>query len=88
MPNEIRAGAYCVGDDVKALEIMPTRFKSSNALADGELAKAAFADWTRHSQRRRWPASTASWWRASTSAAAARPSKGRSSRCAAPGSNW
>ena len=44
MPNEIRAGAYRVGDDVKALEIMPTRFKSSNALADGELAKAAFAD--------------------------------------------
>ncbi|HEY8360582.1 MAG TPA: 3-isopropylmalate dehydratase [Ramlibacter sp.] len=44
MSNEIRAGAYRVGDDVKALEIMPTRFKSSNALADGELAKAAFAD--------------------------------------------
>jgi 3-isopropylmalate/(R)-2-methylmalate dehydratase small subunit len=44
MPEEIRAGAYRVGDDVKALEIMPTRFKSSNALADAELAKAAFAD--------------------------------------------
>lgn len=44
MPSEIRAGAYRVGNDVKALEIMPTRFKSSNALADAELAKAAFAD--------------------------------------------
>ena len=44
MPEPIRAGAYRVGDDVKALEIMPTRFKSSNALADAELAKAAFAD--------------------------------------------
>jgi 3-isopropylmalate/(R)-2-methylmalate dehydratase small subunit len=44
MPDPIRAGAYRVGDDVKALDIMPTRFKSSNALADGELAKAAFAD--------------------------------------------
>lgn len=41
---EIKAGAYCVGDDVKALEIMPNRFKSSNALADSDLAKAAFAD--------------------------------------------
>lgn len=41
---EIKAGAYRVGDDVKALEIMPNRFKSSNALADTELAKAAFAD--------------------------------------------
>jgi len=44
MPEVIRAGAYRVGDDVKALDIMPTRFKSSNALADAELAKAAFAD--------------------------------------------
>ncbi|MDB5899853.1 MAG: 3-isopropylmalate dehydratase, small subunit [Ramlibacter sp.] len=44
MSEQIRAGAYRVGDDVKALEIMPTRFKSSNALADAELAKAAFAD--------------------------------------------
>jgi 3-isopropylmalate/(R)-2-methylmalate dehydratase small subunit len=44
MSRQIRAGAYRVGDDVKALEIMPTRFKSSNALADAELAKAAFAD--------------------------------------------
>ena len=44
MPEPIRAGAYRVGNDVKALEIMPTRFKSSNALADGELARAAFAD--------------------------------------------
>ena len=44
MPEIIQAGAYRVGDDVKALDIMPTRFKSSNALADGELAKAAFAD--------------------------------------------
>ncbi len=44
MHDEIRAGAYRVGDDVKALDIMPTRFKSSNALADAELAKAAFAD--------------------------------------------
>jgi 3-isopropylmalate/(R)-2-methylmalate dehydratase small subunit len=44
MPDPIRAGAYRVGDDVKALEIMPTRFKSSNALSDAELARAAFAD--------------------------------------------
>ncbi|MBC5784378.1 3-isopropylmalate dehydratase small subunit [Ramlibacter sp. USB13] len=44
MPRTIQAGAYRVGDDVKALEIMPTRFKSSNALSDAELAKAAFAD--------------------------------------------
>jgi 3-isopropylmalate/(R)-2-methylmalate dehydratase small subunit len=44
MQTDITAGAYCVGDDVKALEIMPTRFKSSNALADKELAQAAFAD--------------------------------------------
>jgi 3-isopropylmalate/(R)-2-methylmalate dehydratase small subunit len=44
MSEPIRAGAYRVGDDVKALEIMPTRFKSSNALSDAELAKAAFAD--------------------------------------------
>lgn len=44
MPEAIRAGAWCVGDDVKALEIMPTRFKSSSALSDAELARAAFAD--------------------------------------------
>lgn len=44
MPEIIQAGAYRVGDDVKALDIMPTRFKSSNALADNDLAKAAFAD--------------------------------------------
>jgi 3-isopropylmalate/(R)-2-methylmalate dehydratase small subunit len=44
MSRLIRANAYCVGNDVKALEIMPTRFKSSNALSDAELAKAAFAD--------------------------------------------
>ena len=44
MSRQIRAQAYRVGDDVKALEIMPTRFKSSNALSDAELAKAAFAD--------------------------------------------
>jgi 3-isopropylmalate/(R)-2-methylmalate dehydratase small subunit len=44
MPDLIQAGAYRVGDDVKALEIMPTRFKSSNALSDAELAQAAFAD--------------------------------------------
>lgn len=44
MPDTIRANAYRVGDDVKALEIMPTRFKSSNALSDAELAQAAFAD--------------------------------------------
>jgi len=44
MSKQIRANAYSVGDDVKALEIMPTRFKSSNALSDAELAKAAFAD--------------------------------------------
>lgn len=44
MSETIAAGAYRVGDDVKALEIMPTRFKSSNALSDAELAQAAFAD--------------------------------------------
>lgn len=44
MSRTIQAGAYRVGDDCKALEIMPTRFKSSNALSDAELAKAAFAD--------------------------------------------
>ncbi|MFL6694313.1 MAG: 3-isopropylmalate dehydratase [Ramlibacter sp.] len=44
MSKQIRAHAYRVGDDVKALEIMPTRFKSSNALSDAELARAAFAD--------------------------------------------
>jgi 3-isopropylmalate/(R)-2-methylmalate dehydratase small subunit len=44
MLTEIRARAYRVGDDVKALDIMPTRFKSSNALSDKELAQAAFAD--------------------------------------------
>lgn len=44
MLTEFTAGAYRVGDDVKALEIMPMRFKSSNALADKELAQAAFAD--------------------------------------------
>ena len=44
MRDAIVAGAYRVGDDVKALEIMPTRFKSSNALTDAELARAAFAD--------------------------------------------
>jgi 3-isopropylmalate/(R)-2-methylmalate dehydratase small subunit len=44
MLTEFTAGAYHVGDDVKALEIMPMRFKSSNALADKELAQAAFAD--------------------------------------------
>jgi 3-isopropylmalate/(R)-2-methylmalate dehydratase small subunit len=44
MRSEIAAGAYRVGDDVKALEIMPMRFKSSSALADKELAQAAFAD--------------------------------------------
>jgi 3-isopropylmalate/(R)-2-methylmalate dehydratase small subunit len=44
MHEAIQAGAYRVGDDVKALEIMPTRFKSSSALSDAELAQAAFAD--------------------------------------------
>jgi 3-isopropylmalate/(R)-2-methylmalate dehydratase small subunit len=44
MLTEISAGAYRVGDDVKALEIMPMRFKSSNALGDKELAQSAFAD--------------------------------------------
>jgi 3-isopropylmalate/(R)-2-methylmalate dehydratase small subunit len=44
MLTEFTAPAYRVGDDVKALEIMPMRFKSSNALADKELAQAAFAD--------------------------------------------
>jgi 3-isopropylmalate/(R)-2-methylmalate dehydratase small subunit len=44
MSKQIRANAYRVGDDVKALDIMPTRFKSSTGLSDAELAKAAFAD--------------------------------------------
>jgi 3-isopropylmalate/(R)-2-methylmalate dehydratase small subunit len=44
MSTEIRAGAYRVGDDVKALEIMPMRFKSSAGLSDAELARTAFAD--------------------------------------------
>lgn len=44
MDKKIEGGAYCVGDDVKALEIMPTRFKSSSGLSDAELARAAFAD--------------------------------------------
>lgn len=44
MQTKFTAGAYCVGDDVKALDIMPTRFKSSDALADKALAHAAFAD--------------------------------------------
>lgn len=44
MLTEIRARAYRVGDDVKALDIMPTRFKSSKGLSDQELARAAFAD--------------------------------------------
>jgi 3-isopropylmalate/(R)-2-methylmalate dehydratase small subunit len=44
MDRKIEGIAYCVGDDVKALEIMPTRFKSSSGLSDAELARAAFAD--------------------------------------------
>lgn len=44
MGTEITAGAYRVGDDVKALEIMPMRFKSSAGLSDEELQRAAFAD--------------------------------------------
>lgn len=44
MRTEITAGAYRVGDDVKALDIMPMRFKSSAGLSDAELARTAFAD--------------------------------------------
>ncbi|MDB5817117.1 MAG: 3-isopropylmalate dehydratase, small subunit [Rhizobacter sp.] len=44
MQTDIHAHVYRVGDDVKALEIMPNRFKGSNALSDADLAKAAFAD--------------------------------------------
>lgn len=44
MNTEIQEKAYCVGDDMRALDIMPTRFKSSNALSDAELARATFAD--------------------------------------------
>jgi 3-isopropylmalate/(R)-2-methylmalate dehydratase small subunit len=44
MDKKLEGVAYCVGDDVKALEIMPTRFKSSSGLSDAELARAAFAD--------------------------------------------
>ncbi len=42
--EKLRGGAYRVGDDVKALDIMPTRFKSSSGLSDAELARTAFAD--------------------------------------------
>jgi 3-isopropylmalate/(R)-2-methylmalate dehydratase small subunit len=42
--KKIEGVAYCVGDDVKALEIMPTRFKSSSGLSDAELSRVAFAD--------------------------------------------
>ena len=44
MDKQFEGAAYCVGDDVKALEIMPNRFKSSSGLSDAELARAAFAD--------------------------------------------
>lgn len=44
MDKKFEGVAYCVGDDVKALEIMPTRFKSSSGLSDTELAHVAFAD--------------------------------------------
>lgn len=44
MDKKIEGVAYRVGDNVKALEIMPTRFKSSSGLSDAELARAAFAD--------------------------------------------
>ena len=44
MDRKIEGVAYCVGDDVKALDIMPTRFKSSSGLSDAELSRVAFAD--------------------------------------------
>lgn len=44
MEKTLTERAYKVGDDVKALEIMPNRFKSSSGLSDDELARAAFAD--------------------------------------------
>lgn len=44
METQIRGSAFVVGDDVKALDIMPVRFKSSNALDSQSLALATFAD--------------------------------------------
>ncbi|MFL9899675.1 hypothetical protein PQR75_40320 [Paraburkholderia fungorum] len=44
METQITGSAFVVGDDVKALDIMPVRFKSSNALDSQSLALASFAD--------------------------------------------
>ncbi len=44
METQINGTAFTVGDDVKALDIMPVRFKSSNALDSQSLALSSFAD--------------------------------------------
>ena len=44
MNTEFQSRSYVVGENVKALDIMPTRFKSSEALSNEALASAAFAD--------------------------------------------
>jgi 3-isopropylmalate/(R)-2-methylmalate dehydratase small subunit len=44
MEMQINGTAFVVGNEVKALEIMPVRFKSSNALDAQSLALASFAD--------------------------------------------
>jgi 3-isopropylmalate/(R)-2-methylmalate dehydratase small subunit len=44
MEMQIEGAAFVVGDEVKALEIMPVRFKSSNVLDAEALALACFAD--------------------------------------------
>ena len=44
MQEIITGTVFAVGDDVKALDIMPVRFKSSQKLDAAELALATFAD--------------------------------------------
>jgi 3-isopropylmalate/(R)-2-methylmalate dehydratase small subunit len=44
MDDKIVGSVYKVEDDVAALDIMPTRFKSSSKLDEKELALATFAD--------------------------------------------
>lgn len=45
MEEIVRGGAFCVGHNVTAFDIMPNRFKSSDKLDARELALAAFADY-------------------------------------------
>lgn len=44
METRISGGVFVVGNDVRALDIMPNRFKSSKQLDAKELALATFAD--------------------------------------------